>query len=66
VGELSTGSEEFRQLWAARNVRLHTGTKRFGHPSRVSLILSYDNLHLGGHDGPASVDVDQVVPRHER
>jgi hypothetical protein len=33
VGELATKSEEFRGLWAAHSVRLHTkGVKRFNHP----------------------------------
>lgn len=33
VGELASKSKEFRGLWAAHNVRLHTkGVKRFNHP----------------------------------
>jgi hypothetical protein len=51
VGELSTRSEEFRQLWAAHNVRMHAGTKRFDHPAVGDFTLSYDDLHLGDSAG---------------
>jgi transcriptional regulator with XRE-family HTH domain len=51
VGELSTRSETFRQLWAAHNVRLHAGTKRFDHPAVGEFTLSYDDLHLADNPG---------------
>jgi transcriptional regulator with XRE-family HTH domain len=51
VGELSTRSDQFRQLWAAHNVRQHAGTKRFDHPAVGELILSYDDLHLADNAG---------------
>jgi hypothetical protein len=51
VGELSTRSEEFRQLWAAHNVRMHAGTKRFDHPAVGEVTLSYDDMHLGDSPG---------------
>src|SRR4051812_5918764 len=47
VGELATQSEEFRGLWAAHNVRLHTkGVKRFNHPVVGELELSFNRLDV--------------------
>src|SRR5439155_11987651 len=47
IGELATKSEEFRVLWAAHNVRLHTkGVKRLNHPIVGELELHYDRLGL--------------------
>src|SRR4051794_12161065 len=47
VGELATQSEEFRGLWAAHNVRLHTkGVKRFNHPVVGELELSFNRLEV--------------------
>jgi transcriptional regulator with XRE-family HTH domain len=46
VGELSTRSDDFRRRWAAHNVRLHTGEKRFDHPVVGEFSLTYDDLHL--------------------
>ena len=47
VGELATQSHEFRSLWAAHNVRLHTtGVKRFHHPVVGELELSYNRLEV--------------------
>jgi transcriptional regulator with XRE-family HTH domain len=47
VGELATKSQEFRGLWAAHNVRLHTkGVKRFNHPIAGELELSFNRLEL--------------------
>ena len=41
IGELSTQSEEFRQRWAAHNVRFHrTGRKILRHP--VVGVLEFD------------------------
>lgn len=52
VGELSTHSETFRQLWAAHDVRTHgTGTKRFRHPLVGELILAYEELALTAEPG---------------
>jgi transcriptional regulator with XRE-family HTH domain len=47
IGELSTRSESFRQLWAAHNVRFHrTGLKRFHHPVVGDLALAFEALDL--------------------
>jgi transcriptional regulator with XRE-family HTH domain len=52
VGELATKSEEFRKLWAAHNVRLHTkGVKRFNHPVVGELELSFNRLELMADSG---------------
>jgi transcriptional regulator with XRE-family HTH domain len=52
VGELATRSEDFRQLWAAHNVRLHTkGIKRFNHPVVGELELSFDRLEVAADPG---------------
>lgn len=52
VGELSTHSETFRQLWAAHDVRTHgTGTKRFRHPLVGELVLAYEELALTAEPG---------------
>jgi hypothetical protein len=47
VGELSTRSEEFRQLWARHDVRFHvSGIKHF-HDSHVGdLELNYERLEV--------------------
>jgi transcriptional regulator with XRE-family HTH domain len=52
VGELSTRSEDFRQRWAAHDVRNHrTGRKRFHHPLVGDLELDYEALELPGDPG---------------
>ena len=52
VGQLATQSEEFRRLWAAHNVRLHTkGVKRFNHPIVGELELSFDRLEVMADPG---------------
>jgi transcriptional regulator with XRE-family HTH domain len=52
VGELATRSEEFRGLWAAHNVRLHTkGVKRFNHPIVGELELSFNRLDVSADPG---------------
>lgn len=52
VGELSTQSETFRELWGAHDVRTHgTGTKRFNHPEVGELILSYEELAITAEEG---------------
>ncbi|HQY34866.1 helix-turn-helix transcriptional regulator [Actinotalea sp.] len=47
IGELSTRSEVFRTLWAARDVRQHrAGVKRIHHPEVGVLTLDYDVMDL--------------------
>ena len=52
IGELSTRSEDFRQRWAAHDVRYpRTGRKRFHHPLVGDLELDYEALELPGDPG---------------
>ena len=52
VGELSTRSELFAQLWARHDVRLHrTGVKKFHHPVVGDLTLAYEALELAADSG---------------
>jgi transcriptional regulator with XRE-family HTH domain len=52
IGELSTRSDAFRQLWAAHNVRFHrSGIKRFHHPVVGDLTLAFEALDLAADDG---------------
>ncbi len=52
IGELSTRSDRFRQLWAAHDVRYHrTGTKRFHHPLVGELSLDFEAFELPGDEG---------------
>jgi transcriptional regulator with XRE-family HTH domain len=52
VGELSTRSDPFRELWARHDVRAHgRGTKRFRHPVVGTLDLHYDHLQLAAEPG---------------
>ena len=52
VGELSTRSETFRQLWADHNVRTHgTGTKRFRHPVVGEVVLAFEELAITAEPG---------------
>jgi transcriptional regulator with XRE-family HTH domain len=47
VGELSAGSELFRQQWASRDVRLHGhGSKRVNHPVVGLLDLNFESMDL--------------------
>ncbi|MBX7450869.1 helix-turn-helix transcriptional regulator [Mycolicibacterium sp. 3033] len=47
IGELSTGSETFRQQWASHDVRiLRTGRKRLHHPVVGRLDLDYESMQL--------------------
>ena len=56
VGELSTQSETFRQLWGSHDVRTHgTGTKRFHHPDVGELVLAYEELALTAEPGLAMI-----------
>lgn len=50
VGELSTRSDRFRELWARHDVWQHeSGTKRFHHAAVGDLTLHYNGLDLVGH-----------------
>lgn len=52
VGELSTRSEQFRQLWASHDVRYHrSGTKTFHHPGVGALTLDFEALVLPADPG---------------
>ncbi|MEU9345533.1 helix-turn-helix domain-containing protein [Streptomyces sp. NPDC048278] len=52
VGELSTRSDAFRELWARHDVRAHgRGTKGFRHPVVGALELRYDLLQLAAEPG---------------
>lgn len=47
IGELSTCSEDFRQRWAAHNVRFHrTGVKQLRHPVVGDLTLNFEAMSL--------------------
>jgi len=52
IGELSTRSDHFRQLWAAHDVRYHrTGSKRLHHPLVGELTLDFEAFELPGDEG---------------
>jgi transcriptional regulator with XRE-family HTH domain len=52
VGELSLGSEDFRQLWARHDVRpLGGAIVRMWHPEVGDLELRREKLGIGGTDG---------------
>lgn len=52
VGELSSGSELFRQQWASQNVRLHGhGTKCVNHPVVGRLELNFESMDLPSDPG---------------
>jgi hypothetical protein len=52
VGELTTRSGLFAELWAGHDVRIHTtGTKRFHHSVAGDLSLQFETLHLTGDEG---------------
>ncbi len=52
VGTLSTRSPEFRQRWAAHNVKQHySGKKHFHHPDVGDLYLTYQALDLFAEQG---------------
>jgi transcriptional regulator with XRE-family HTH domain len=47
VGELSTRSDQFRQLWARHDVRYHSsGVKRLHHPQVGDMELRYEGLDV--------------------
>ena len=52
IGELSTRSEEFRQRWAAHDVRYHrAGVKKLHHPLVGLLELDFEAFELPGDEG---------------
>ncbi len=52
VGELSTRSDQFRTLWARRDVRAHIrGTKAFSTPVVGRLDLAFEVMHLPAEPG---------------
>jgi transcriptional regulator with XRE-family HTH domain len=52
VGELSTRSDTFRNLWAAHNVREHrTGLKKLHHPMVGDMTLSFEGLQVTSAPG---------------
>lgn len=52
IGELSTRSQRFRELWAAHDVRFHrTGSKRLRHPVVGELELAYEAFELSADPG---------------
>ncbi|QBR74235.1 helix-turn-helix transcriptional regulator [Microbacterium sediminis] len=54
IGELSAHSVEFREYWAAHDVRRHyAGQKTFRHPVVGDLELHYQTLELDGDPGLA-------------
>lgn len=62
VGELSTRSERFRELWASHDVRLHrSGTKVFHHPAVGVLELDYEALMVAADPG-LQMNVYSAVP----
>ena len=55
VGELSMRSDDFRERWAAHDVRQYqAGTQSFRHPLVGELTLAYEALDL-------AADVDQIL-----
>src|SRR5438105_4675977 len=55
VGELSMRSDDFRERWAAHDVRQYqAGTQKFRHPLVGELTLNYEALDL-------AADVDQIL-----
>ena len=62
IGELSTHSMEFREYWAAHDVRRHyAGQKAFRHPVVGDLELHYQTLELDGDPG-LSITVYLATP----
>ncbi|PZG22556.1 transcriptional regulator [Micromonospora craterilacus] len=52
VGELATRSDDFRNRWAAHNVRLHyTGFKHFHHPVVGRLDLAFEAMPMPADPG---------------
>jgi hypothetical protein len=52
IGELSDGSELFRQRWASHDVKFHrSGRKRLRHPAVGELDLSFEAMELPSEPG---------------
>jgi transcriptional regulator with XRE-family HTH domain len=52
VGQLSTQSEQFRELWAAQNVvQYRTGLKRYHHPLVGDVEFSYETFDMPAYPG---------------
>jgi transcriptional regulator with XRE-family HTH domain len=52
IGELSTQSELFRQMWASQDVRFHrSGRKRLRHPAVGQLDLDFEAMELPSEPG---------------
>jgi hypothetical protein len=52
IGELSTGSETFRQRWASHDVQFHrSGRKRLRHPVVGRLDLDFESMELPSERG---------------
>jgi transcriptional regulator with XRE-family HTH domain len=52
IGELSTRSDDFRQRWAAHNVRFHrTGSKKLHHPVVGDLELNFEAMEFPSDPG---------------
>ncbi len=52
IGELATRSDDFRNRWAAHDVRLHrTGIKHIRHPVIGELQLTFEVMELAADDG---------------
>jgi transcriptional regulator with XRE-family HTH domain len=52
IGELSTRSQDFRERWAAHDVRFHrTGHKRLRHPVVGALDLNFEAMEFPAHPG---------------
>ncbi|HSR84653.1 MAG TPA: helix-turn-helix transcriptional regulator [Streptosporangiaceae bacterium] len=56
IGELSAGSDEFRALWAAHNVRYYrSGVQPFRHALVGELALNYNALELPADPGQTMI-----------
>jgi len=69
VGELSTGSQRFAELWASHDVREHrTGVKLMRHPVVGDLDLSFEGLGLSTDPGLLLIaySAEPGSPTHER
>ncbi|MFZ2510096.1 MAG: helix-turn-helix transcriptional regulator [Gordonia sp. (in: high G+C Gram-positive bacteria)] len=52
IGELSTRSDEFRQLWGARDVRQHgAGSKTFSHRVVGEITVAYEGMSMESEPG---------------
>ncbi|KQU02381.1 XRE family transcriptional regulator [Rhodococcus sp. Leaf7] len=68
VGELSTRSDEFRQMWAAHDVRVHeTGIKQIHHPVVGDLDLTYEAFGVNSAPGLMLIAFTAAVgtPSHD-